>query len=1252
MAESPCNMLRNIRPSIKRAKRSRSNLIEAAASCLISDDDFRQKLHKFLPVCQDSQRPQKIRLRDQEFNYITELLLMRGKKEWALRPRHFVILYMIGLEQVMDSFVTDERSDYFLPYTEDNLPDALTGENRAHFLAYQNHVLDGQGVSLESGGARHQNCQGDARSKFFYTKRRLGQGGSQIYRSQVDHVIGKHSLMHFALKTIPRQHIDDTKDRKILKLFQNELEVLQFVDHQHIVKVVGSYTDASVVGILMTPVADQDLAAFLEKKLPPAGEADRRLRIRTFFGCIATAIDYLHNNKIKGVQHKDIKPKNILVKESKVYLTDFGTAQVRREDVDDTAESSTNPSMKFVSKRYAPLEAVIGTRTRASDIWSLGCVFVEMLTVLAGKSMQDLSQFLQDKTNGSGSTAYYENERGLQAWLQYLRGILSNEENPQDAILVDIVEAMCRSKKEERLTASDLLRRIFKLEGAYHGLCCSDRSRPQGGHHPVSYETDLSHSEILESWESDTLGATDVEDCDTVTEPVNVLAEIEEDKAAKNYASPLMEDGETTLVVSNKPPKDPRNLLEDVTELIPPPLSQFSKTGDPAEDVGISAPSMPDDTRHSSQPFVSPEATTLCPWPGCNPSSSGSRQVFDSMDKLRQHLRDTHLVHDFGWTHLQGDRGTATLRPEKGRFELKRVKRVRFSGLPEEQVIRSKALQRSRVNQSSGAYDITAEMPHAPGSASAAQTKACKELGIPPNTYVPSYLLAANNRFSAPQLRQRLAAEYSRPLFVYGTLMFPSVLRAQAEHFLNPDGIYSSSQGRRLRTVESDWGRINDGIREAAQQGTPAVLSGYSRFCLRQYSLAYIQPSQQGETRGFLIFGLSAEALACLDHLYERGGPRHFYDGRRKQSAPWDMTELVRQRVTVRTNVKDGNTLNIEADTYVANTEEWRVPKSAGAWDMTRFLCSKSYAKITQSSRRDMIEEKSIARELGTNLVMPGDKLVAAVLDNNYDALWSLIDEGQDVDMASSTYGTALQAAASKGNIAMMHQLIEASADINAPGGEYGSPLMASVVEGHFDAMKLLLRHKAKLFSCGGKYVSPLYQAVSFDRLDMVHALLEKGAWLTRDYRELLDLATERNNDEINEELLRYDVLQLAKKHLPGSASPASSDIDNSNGDQEVEVTVSKSIGAICLFEAIKLYNRPGKWTGIKLVKVLKAGFERGLNEKILEQIRPHIHSFPALQRFFTEALDGLLGGGFGPVRHTDPIDDLPTPSRAQLRVK
>lgn len=360
MAESPCNMLRNIRPSIKRAKRSRSNLIEAAASCLISDDDFRQKLHKFLPVCQDSQRPQKIRLRDQEFNYITELLLMRGKKEWALRPRHFVILYMIGLEQVMDSFVTDERSDYFLPYTEDNLPDALTGENRAHFLAYQNHVLDGQGVSLESGGARHQNCQGDARSKFFYTKRRLGQGGSQIYRSQVDHVIGKHSLMHFALKTIPRQHIDDTKDRKILKLFQNELEVLQFVDHQHIVKVVGSYTDASVVGILMTPVADQDLAAFLEKKLPPAGEADRRLRIRTFFGCIATAIDYLHNNKIKGVQHKDIKPKNILVKESKVYLTDFGTAQVRREDVDDTAESSTNPSMKFVSKRYAPLEAVIG----------------------------------------------------------------------------------------------------------------------------------------------------------------------------------------------------------------------------------------------------------------------------------------------------------------------------------------------------------------------------------------------------------------------------------------------------------------------------------------------------------------------------------------------------------------------------------------------------------------------------------------------------------------------------------------------------------------------------------------------------------------------------------------------------------------------------------------------------------------------------------------------------------------------------
>lgn len=354
---------KDLRPSVKVA----SDLIRVATNCLISNDDFQKMLHKMLPVYQENQRPTKIRLRDHEFNNVTRLLQMYGKREWALRPRTFVILYMTGLVNFMDTFISDGRSDYFLPYTEYNLPDALTGEYRARFLEYQKHVLDGQGVRLESGGARHQNCHGDAQRKFFMFKKRLGQGGSQIYRSQVDHVVGKHSLADFALKTIPRQHIDDTKDKRILTLFQNELEVLQFVNHQHIVKVLGSYTDAKVVGILMQPVADEDLANFLKKQLPSSDEADRRMRIRTFFGCIATAIDYLHNNKIKTIQHKDIKPKNILVKEGTVYLTDFGTAQVKRGSFDDTTEASTNPSMKFVSKRYAPSEAIIGVSTaRAS----------------------------------------------------------------------------------------------------------------------------------------------------------------------------------------------------------------------------------------------------------------------------------------------------------------------------------------------------------------------------------------------------------------------------------------------------------------------------------------------------------------------------------------------------------------------------------------------------------------------------------------------------------------------------------------------------------------------------------------------------------------------------------------------------------------------------------------------------------------------------------------------------------------------
>lgn len=131
---------------------------------------------------------------------------------------------------------------------------------------------------------------------------------------------------------------------------------------------IRSYTDPKWVVILMTPVADGDLRHFLDRK----DVSQFHILIRHFYGCLATAVQYLHVNRIR---HKDLKPQNILVKGTKVLITDFGTAL----DWTDRSRATTTGNPGPYSAAYAaPEVADRENRSESSDIWSLGCVFLEM----------------------------------------------------------------------------------------------------------------------------------------------------------------------------------------------------------------------------------------------------------------------------------------------------------------------------------------------------------------------------------------------------------------------------------------------------------------------------------------------------------------------------------------------------------------------------------------------------------------------------------------------------------------------------------------------------------------------------------------------------------------------------------------------------------------------------------------------------------------------------------------------------------
>ena len=51
--------------------------------------------------------------------------------------------------------------------------------------------------------------------------------------------------------------------------------------------------DAKYIGILMLPIADMDLTRYLK-----LGSAANHSKLRTFFSCLAIALEFLHEHNI------------------------------------------------------------------------------------------------------------------------------------------------------------------------------------------------------------------------------------------------------------------------------------------------------------------------------------------------------------------------------------------------------------------------------------------------------------------------------------------------------------------------------------------------------------------------------------------------------------------------------------------------------------------------------------------------------------------------------------------------------------------------------------------------------------------------------------------------------------------------------------------------------------------------------------------------------------------------------------------
>jgi hypothetical protein len=190
-----------------------------------------------------------------------------------------------------------------------------------------------------------------------------------------------------------------------------EVRALRRLKHAHVIQLIGTYRKGRVFAALLYPVANMDLAQYLEEIPTALAENDdkvayywRHYRDVLSEGslCLISALRYVHES---GLKHMDIKPANILLKryersdESdtcctyKMYLCDFGISQAFNPN--DQSQTETYPGK---TPTYASPEVASGeSHGRASDIFSMGCVLAEMTTVYSGLTVHSLRSYLHNR---------------------------------------------------------------------------------------------------------------------------------------------------------------------------------------------------------------------------------------------------------------------------------------------------------------------------------------------------------------------------------------------------------------------------------------------------------------------------------------------------------------------------------------------------------------------------------------------------------------------------------------------------------------------------------------------------------------------------------------------------------------------------------------------------------------------------------------------------------------------------------------
>ena len=254
-----------------------------------------------------------------------------------------------------------------------------------------------------------------------------------------------------------------------------EIMILKELDHKNILKllevVVSEPKKEKKIEegkinrdvYLVFEYMEQDLGTILQRKI----DFDLS-QIKYIFHELVLGLKYLHDNNIL---HRDLKPSNILLNDkNEIKIGDFGLARIFSKS-SNAIKRYTN---RVVTTCYRAPELILGETnyTTEVDIWSLGCILLELLT------RKNAFYFKDDNEEGEATFGLIcklcgnPNEENWKGVTQYKNYKLIPKENYQckiniktfpnlDEVTLDIIKKMLTLNPKKRITLDEILKHPF-----------------------------------------------------------------------------------------------------------------------------------------------------------------------------------------------------------------------------------------------------------------------------------------------------------------------------------------------------------------------------------------------------------------------------------------------------------------------------------------------------------------------------------------------------------------------------------------------------------------------------------------------------------------------------------------------------------------------------------------------------------------------------------------------------------------------